>query len=123
MAPQSKRSLADTLNVSTSEPELAQHDRRFEAGSVQAGPQQPTNFKAIWRALRNEGWYSKPPPRNSHDSFYRYIRGGSSLKGQEGTNFFVGEQALMAYYLQKSLLAQVTIRQYYAITKLISWNT
>ncbi|KAG3187661.1 hypothetical protein PC128_g12531 [Phytophthora cactorum] len=60
-----------------------------------------TFFKAVWRELREEGWTSKPPPRNALDLLYRYIRPGSSLKGQEGRDFFIGEQALLDFYLQE----------------------
>ncbi|KAG2765063.1 hypothetical protein Pcac1_g23358 [Phytophthora cactorum] len=30
-----------------------------------------TFFKAVWRELREEGWTSKPPPRNALDLLYR----------------------------------------------------
>ncbi|KAF1783146.1 hypothetical protein GQ600_5934 [Phytophthora cactorum] len=43
----------------------------------------------------------KPPPRNALDLLYRYIRPGSSLKGQEGRGFFIGEQAFLDFYLQE----------------------
>ncbi|EEY60805.1 uncharacterized protein PITG_13542 [Phytophthora infestans T30-4] len=45
-------------------------------------------FKAVWKELREEGWTSKRPPQNALDSFYRYIRPGSDLKGKEGKHFF-----------------------------------
>ncbi|KAG6967778.1 hypothetical protein JG687_00004082 [Phytophthora cactorum] len=87
MAPRSKRSLAVTLNVSTKRTRT--RSTRSSVRKQEASKpthDNPTNFKAIWRALRTEGWYSQPPPRSFHDSFYSYIRGGSSLKGQEGTD-------------------------------------
>ncbi|KAG6970845.1 hypothetical protein JG688_00004683, partial [Phytophthora aleatoria] len=67
--------------------------------------------KAVWRELREEGWTSKPPPRNALDLLYRYIRPGSSLKGQEGRGFFIGEQALLDFYLQE-IVPSATKRNY-----------
>ncbi|KAF1783173.1 hypothetical protein GQ600_25519 [Phytophthora cactorum] len=53
----------------------------------------------------------KPPPRNALDLLYRYIRPGSSLKGQEGRGFFIGEQAFLDFYLQE-IVPSATKRNY-----------
>ncbi|KAF4128161.1 hypothetical protein GN958_ATG22707 [Phytophthora infestans] len=65
-------------------------------------------FKAVWKELREEGWTSKRPPQNALDSFYRYIRPGSDLKGKEGKHFFVREEALLAFYLREIALSPAT---------------
>ncbi|KAF4145773.1 hypothetical protein GN958_ATG05020, partial [Phytophthora infestans] len=57
--------------------------------------------------LREEGWTSKRSPRNALDSFYRYIRPGSDLKGEEGKDFFA-EEALLNFYLRKIALSPST---------------
>ncbi|KAF1782881.1 hypothetical protein GQ600_12030 [Phytophthora cactorum] len=66
MAPRSKRSLAVTLNVSTKRTRT--RSTRSSVRKQEASKpthDNPTNFKAIWRALRTEGWYSQPPPAAS----------------------------------------------------------
>ncbi|GMF41085.1 unnamed protein product [Phytophthora fragariaefolia] len=60
-------------------------------------------FKAIWRVLRREGWSSKPPPLRSLDCSFRYVKPGCNPDGVEGTDYFRGEQALVAYYRKQSV--------------------
>ncbi|KAE8974066.1 hypothetical protein PF002_g15813 [Phytophthora fragariae] len=55
-------------------------------------------FKEIWRSLHRNGWTSKPPALRSLDTSYRYVKPGCNPDGDEGTDFFRGEQALVAYY-------------------------
>ncbi|KAE9020619.1 hypothetical protein PR002_g12473 [Phytophthora rubi] len=55
-------------------------------------------FKEIWRSLHRNGWTSKPPALRSLDTSYRYVNPGCNPDGDEGTDFFRGEQALVAYY-------------------------
>ncbi|KAF4134717.1 hypothetical protein GN958_ATG15973 [Phytophthora infestans] len=87
---------------------------RPRRGSAACGAEGTTRFdnsmffKAVWKELREEGWTSKQPPRNALDSFYRYIRPGSDLKGKEGKDFFVGEEALLAFYLRGIALSPPT---------------
>ncbi|GMF62948.1 unnamed protein product [Phytophthora fragariaefolia] len=59
-------------------------------------------FKAIWRILRREGWSSKPPPLRSLDSSFRYVKPGCNPDGVDGTDYFRGEQAPVAYYRKQS---------------------
>ncbi|KAE9273171.1 hypothetical protein PR003_g29986 [Phytophthora rubi] len=55
-------------------------------------------FKKKWRSLHRNGWTSKPPALRSLDTSYRYVKPGCNPDGDEGTDFFRGEQALVAYY-------------------------
>ncbi|GMF40261.1 unnamed protein product [Phytophthora fragariaefolia] len=47
---------------------------------------------------RREGWSSKPPPFRSLDSSFRYVKPDCNPDGVEGTDYFRGGQALVAYY-------------------------
>ncbi|GMF20480.1 unnamed protein product [Phytophthora fragariaefolia] len=60
-------------------------------------------FKAIWRVLRREGWSSKPPPLRSLDSSFRYVKPGCNPDSVEDTDYFRGEEALVAYYRKQSV--------------------
>ncbi|KAG6944330.1 hypothetical protein JG688_00017143 [Phytophthora aleatoria] len=48
--------------------------------------------------LRQDGWFSKPPPRRSLFDQYRYVRPRGNPDGHDGVNFFLGEQALIEHY-------------------------
>ncbi|KAG6957971.1 hypothetical protein JG688_00010730 [Phytophthora aleatoria] len=64
MAPRSKRTLAGTLDVSAKRAKplsTRSSGRKQEASRTNHG--HSTLFKAIWRELRTERWYSKPPHR------------------------------------------------------------
>ncbi|KAG6946127.1 hypothetical protein JG688_00016196, partial [Phytophthora aleatoria] len=52
------------------------------------------------RALRRDGWISKPPPRRSLDTRYRYVKPGHTHNGEEGSDYFLGERSLVDYYLK-----------------------
>ncbi|KAG2761544.1 hypothetical protein PC116_g9070 [Phytophthora cactorum] len=52
------------------------------------------------RALRRDGWISKPPPRRSLDTRYRYVKPGHTHDGEEGSDYFLGERSLVDYYLK-----------------------
>eukprot|EP00644_Phytophthora_capsici_P006558 jgi/Phyca11/118683/e_gw1.36.498.1 len=93
MAPRSKRGLASALGGSTKRTRRQIAPPRSQ-DKPEAKLDNSTFFKAVWRELRADGWYHKQPPRSVSDSFYRFIRPGASLKGQEGVDFFVGEQAI-----------------------------
>ncbi|POM63699.1 Hypothetical protein PHPALM_20868 [Phytophthora palmivora] len=56
------------------------------------------SFKSVWKELKGQGWYRKPPPRRSLDDRYFYIRPGGSTTGSEGVHFFRGEEAVLEYY-------------------------
>ncbi|KAG3183024.1 hypothetical protein PC128_g14415 [Phytophthora cactorum] len=100
MAPRGKRSLTMALEQSAKRTRPKRGSSPIQAKDT-AKIDNSTFFKAVWRELREEGWTSKHPPRNALYLLYRYIRPGSSLKGQEGIGFFIGEQALLDFYLQE----------------------
>ncbi|KAG3108293.1 hypothetical protein PI124_g12578 [Phytophthora idaei] len=52
------------------------------------------------RALRRDGWISKPPRRRNLDTRYRYIKPGHTHDGEEGSDYFLGERSLVDYYLK-----------------------
>ncbi|KAG3120802.1 hypothetical protein PI125_g820 [Phytophthora idaei] len=54
-------------------------------------------FKDVWGALVKAGWTSKRPSSRSLDSRYKYIRPGGRHDGEEGTNFLLGELAVLTY--------------------------
>ncbi|KAE9251233.1 hypothetical protein PF004_g2587 [Phytophthora fragariae] len=89
--------------VTTQEPSAAKRSRRDLRSSTATTTEDTHDdsvyFKELWRLLRSQGWTSKPPPlRRGLDTGYRYIRPGCSASGQEGIDFFVGEQALVEHY-------------------------
>ncbi|KAG3067936.1 hypothetical protein PI124_g22144 [Phytophthora idaei] len=61
-------------------------------------PEHRSVFKTVWRMLRQDGWFSKPPPRRSLCDQYRYVRPRGNPDGQDGVDFFLGEQALIEHY-------------------------
>ncbi|KAF4143477.1 hypothetical protein GN958_ATG07210 [Phytophthora infestans] len=107
MAGRRKRSL-DSAPVDSSK---RTRPRRGSAACEAEGTTRFDNsmfFKVVWKELGEERWTSKRPPRNALDSFYRYIRPGSDLKGKGGKDFFVGEEALLAFYLREIALSPAT---------------
>ncbi|KAG7376084.1 hypothetical protein PHYPSEUDO_014499 [Phytophthora pseudosyringae] len=49
-------------------------------------------FKEIWRALQRDGWTSKAP--RDLDNSYRYAKPSCNPDGEDGIDYFRGEQAL-----------------------------
>ncbi|KAF1786131.1 hypothetical protein GQ600_26877 [Phytophthora cactorum] len=127
MAPRGKRSLDMALEQSAKRTRPKRGSSPIQAKDT-AKIDNSTFFKAVWRELREEGWTSKPPPRNALDLLYRYIRPGSSLKGQEGRYFFIGEQALLDFYLQEiKCIARIVAYRHYLLFPLtcpweITWH-
>ncbi|KAG4042304.1 hypothetical protein PC123_g22200 [Phytophthora cactorum] len=54
-------------------------------------------FKNAWKALLKGAWTSKPPPRQSRDDRFRYIRPGDDPAGKEGLDILLGESAVMRF--------------------------
>ncbi|KAG2825099.1 hypothetical protein PC112_g9842 [Phytophthora cactorum] len=54
-------------------------------------------FKDVWGTLVKAGWTSKRSSSRSLDSRYKYIRPGGRHDGEEGTNFLLGELAVLTY--------------------------
>ncbi|KAG3170082.1 hypothetical protein PC128_g18996 [Phytophthora cactorum] len=54
-------------------------------------------FKNAWKELRKGAWTSKPPPRQSRDDRFRYIRPGDDPAGKEGLDFLLGEAAVIRF--------------------------
>ncbi|KAF4144621.1 hypothetical protein GN958_ATG06151, partial [Phytophthora infestans] len=81
---------------------------RPRRGSAACGAEGTTQFdnSMFFKALREEEWTSKRPPRNALYSFYRCIRPGSDLKSEEDKAFFVGEEARLAFIYVKLLYRQ-----------------
>ncbi|KAG7379395.1 hypothetical protein PHYPSEUDO_008687 [Phytophthora pseudosyringae] len=57
-------------------------------------------FKEIWRALRCDGWTSKAP--RGLDNSYRYVKPIGNPDGEDGIDYFRGEQDLVNYYQKQS---------------------
>ncbi|KAG3060941.1 hypothetical protein PI125_g24808 [Phytophthora idaei] len=54
-------------------------------------------FKDVWGALVKAGWTSKRPSSKCLDSGYKYIRPGGRHDGEEGTDYLLGELAVLRY--------------------------
>ncbi|GMF47657.1 unnamed protein product [Phytophthora fragariaefolia] len=54
-------------------------------------------IKEVWRALVKEGWTSKRPSTKTLDSRYKYILPGGKYDGVEGSDFLLGELAILEY--------------------------
>ncbi|KAE9027680.1 hypothetical protein PR002_g10607 [Phytophthora rubi] len=59
------------------------------------------DFHSVWRELRAAGWTSKPP-RNGLDNMYRYVLPGGSAQGLEGTDFLLGEEAVLSNFAKQA---------------------
>lgn len=55
-------------------------------------------FGGVWRILRDAGWTSKRPSRNSLSDMYLYIPPNGDVNGVEGKDFFLGERPLLEHY-------------------------
>ncbi|KAL3663801.1 hypothetical protein V7S43_011214 [Phytophthora oleae] len=56
------------------------------------------SFKSMWQEFKGSGWTRRAPPRRSLDDRYRYTRPHASADGEEGEDFFLGEEAVLDYY-------------------------
>ncbi|OWZ05266.1 hypothetical protein PHMEG_00022676 [Phytophthora megakarya] len=54
-------------------------------------------FRDVWAALLTDGWTSKRPNGRSLDSRYQYVVPNGRHNGEEGIDFFLGEDALMQH--------------------------
>ncbi|KAG1713309.1 hypothetical protein DVH05_001029 [Phytophthora capsici] len=73
---------------------------RSSAGGV--GAEQAVwdvRFKDVWAALVKQGWKSKRPRGRSLDSRYKYLPPGGHHNGEEGRDFFLGEDAVLEHIL------------------------
>ncbi|OWY91575.1 hypothetical protein PHMEG_00039784, partial [Phytophthora megakarya] len=51
----------------------------------------------VWRELKASGWTSKPP--RGLDNRFRYVLPGCAANGITGSDFLLGEEAVLEYYV------------------------
>ena len=56
------------------------------------------DFKEVWKVLKTKGWKAKQPSARGVETKWSYIPPGGSLSGVRKTDFFLGEDELLAHY-------------------------
>ncbi|KAF1780030.1 hypothetical protein GQ600_20999 [Phytophthora cactorum] len=90
--------------VSKSSVERASAETARSLGGVAA-------FKDVWGSLVKAGWTSKRPSSKCLDSRYKYIRPGGRRDGEEGTDYLLGELAVLRYIEGMCVVAAEQVAQ------------
>ena len=55
------------------------------------------SFKSLWRDLKQQGWVARRP--SGLETQWKYLPPGGDPKGTRGSDYFVGEDEVIAHYL------------------------